>query len=79
MSSALNPDVDLIGVRVPGSDFVREVCRAHGGAIALTSANRSGEASTTSATEFEALWGECDEVFDGGTIDTGVWGARSWI
>tara|TARA_B100000003_G_scaffold200991_1_gene208503 strand:+ start:245 stop:1063 length:819 start_codon:yes stop_codon:yes gene_type:complete len=75
VSSALNPDVDLIGVRVPGSDFVREVCRAHGGAIALTSANRSGEASTTSATEFEALWGECDEVFDGGTIDTGRLGS----
>ena len=75
VSSALNPDVDLIGVRVPGSDFVREVCRAHGGAIALTSANRSGEASTTSATEFEALWGECDEVFDGGTINTGRLGS----
>ena len=41
-SSELNPGVDLIGIRVPASDFVREVCRAHGSAIALTSANRSG-------------------------------------
>ena len=64
----LNPGVDLIGIRVPAHDFVREVCRAHGGAIALTSANRSGETSATAAEEFAELWDACDEVFDGGAI-----------
>ena len=64
----LNPGVDLIGIRVPAHDFVREVCRAHGGAIALTSANRSGETSTTAVEEFAELWDACDEVFDGGAI-----------
>lgn len=69
-SSELNPGVDLIGIRVPASDFVREVCRAHGSAIALTSANRSGETSTTSVEEFVELWDACAEVFDGGVIET---------
>jgi len=64
----LNPGVDLIGIRVPEHDFVREVCRAHGGAIALTSANRSGETSTTAVEEFAELWDACAEVFDGGVI-----------
>lgn len=69
-SPELNPGVELIGIRVPASDFVRNVCRAHGGAIALTSANRSGETSTTSVEEFEPLWDACAEVFDGGRIET---------
>jgi len=68
-SEALNPGVDLIGIRVPNCDFVRAVCRAHGGAIALTSANRSGEVSTTAVEEFAPLWADCEEVFDGGRIE----------
>ena len=73
VSSALNPDVDLIGVRVPGSDFVREVCRAHGGAIALTSANRSSEASTTSATGLRRSGASATRSSTAGRSIPGVW------
>jgi tRNA threonylcarbamoyl adenosine modification protein (Sua5/YciO/YrdC/YwlC family) len=66
----LNPGVELIGVRVPASEFVRSLCRAHGGAIALTSANKSGETSTTAVEEFQELWSKCDVVVDGGRIPT---------
>jgi tRNA threonylcarbamoyl adenosine modification protein (Sua5/YciO/YrdC/YwlC family) len=68
-SESLNPGVDLIGIRVPNSDFVRAVCRAHQGAIALTSANKSGETSTTAVDEFAPLWDGCERVFDGGRIE----------
>jgi len=64
----LNPGVELIGIRVPASDFVRSLCRAHGGAIALTSANKSGETSTSAVEEFQPLWSQCDVVVDGGRI-----------
>lgn len=64
----LNPGVDLIGIRVPASEFVRSLCRAHGGAIALTSANKSGETSTSAVEEFQPLWSQCDVVVDGGRI-----------
>lgn len=64
----LNPGVELIGIRVPASDFVRSLCRAHGGAIALTSANKSGATSTSAVEEFQPLWSQCDVVVDGGRI-----------
>ncbi len=56
------------GVRVPDADFIREVCRQHGGAIALTSANPSGSPSCVDVREFQGLWPGCAVVFDGGTI-----------
>ena len=68
-SETLNPGVELIGIRVPNSEFVRAVCRLHRGAIALTSANKSGETSTTAVEEFAPLWDACERVFDGGRID----------
>lgn len=64
----LNPGVELIGIRVPASEFVRSLCREHGGAIALTSANKSGETSTSAVEEFQPLWSQCDVVVDGGRI-----------
>lgn len=36
LSSALNRGKRTIGIRVPDSDFIRQVCRAFGSAIALT-------------------------------------------
>lgn len=48
---------------------MRAVCRQHGGALALTSANLSGEPSPLEASNFEALWPACAVVFDGGIIE----------
>ena len=56
------------GIRVPDSAFIRAVCRAHGGAIALTSANLSGAHSPTCVEDFRALWPECAGVFDAGRV-----------
>lgn len=61
--------MDSIGVRVPDSDFVRLICRGSGGsALALTSANRSGQPSSVSIEDFEDLWEDCAHVYDGGTL-----------
>lgn len=54
------------GVRVPDSDFIRSVCKH--GALALTSANHSGEPSSTRVTDFQDLWPLCAAVYDGGWI-----------
>lgn len=53
---------------MPNSDFIRAVCRHHGGAIALTSANISGAVSPTATEDFWELWGSCAAVFDGGRL-----------
>lgn len=56
---------------MPQNGFVRDVCREHKGAIALTSANLSGNEGPKDISEFENLWSQCVAVFDGGTIDAG--------
>ncbi len=53
---------------MPDSAFIRSIARAHGGAIALTSANISGGLSTLAVDEFKDLWAECAYVFDGGRL-----------
>ena len=40
---------ETIALRVPDNDIMRELCRRSGGALAVTSANASGEAPATSA------------------------------
>ena len=52
-------------MRIPDSDFIRGVCRDHGGAIALTSANISGAASPLCVNDFAHLWPLCAAVFNG--------------
>jgi 2',5'-phosphodiesterase len=47
---------------------MRDVCRLHGGALALSSANLSGGRSPVDTSEFRELWPQCEAVFDGGTI-----------
>jgi tRNA A37 threonylcarbamoyladenosine synthetase subunit TsaC/SUA5/YrdC len=42
----------VVGVRVVPHEFVRRVCRALGGGVALTSANLSGEESSLSIADF---------------------------
>jgi 2',5'-phosphodiesterase len=70
IACAFNPGVDTLGVRIPDNKFIRAVCRQHRGALALTSANISGQKSSLAVDEFEALWPQCDVVFDGGAISS---------
>jgi 2',5'-phosphodiesterase len=71
LAAALNPGAAAIGLRVPDSPFIRAVCRAHGGALALTSANVSGASSTVEVGEFAPLWPQLEAVFDGGRVAAG--------
>lgn len=68
IAAALNPGVATLGVRIPDNKFIRAVCRQHRGALALTSANISGQKSSLCVEEFKALWPQCEVVFDGGAI-----------
>uniref|UniRef100_A0A023FUU4 Threonylcarbamoyl-AMP synthase n=1 Tax=Amblyomma parvum TaxID=251391 RepID=A0A023FUU4_AMBPA len=68
LNPALNPLTNLVGVRVPDSDFIRETTKRCGEPLALTSANVSSEMSTLTVTEFQSLWPYLDAVFDGGDL-----------
>uniref|UniRef100_A0A023G7S8 Threonylcarbamoyl-AMP synthase n=1 Tax=Amblyomma triste TaxID=251400 RepID=A0A023G7S8_AMBTT len=68
LNPALNPLTNLVGVRVPDSDFIRETAKRCGGPLALTSANVSSEMSTLTVKEFQSLWPHLDAVFDGGDL-----------
>ncbi|RWW16577.1 hypothetical protein BHE74_00002694, partial [Ensete ventricosum] len=71
LDKSLNPDLDSIGVRVPDFNFIRAVARGSGSALALTSANLSGQPSSVSIKDFENLWQHCAYVYDGGVIPSG--------
>uniref|UniRef100_A0A8C6X2U4 Threonylcarbamoyl-AMP synthase n=1 Tax=Naja naja TaxID=35670 RepID=A0A8C6X2U4_NAJNA len=66
LNADLNPFTPLVGVRVPDHHFVRELARACGGALALTSANVSERASSITVMEFQELWPHLSLVIDGG-------------
>ena len=80
LCAALNPGTPTVGVRVPDSDFIRALARAHGGPIALTSANESGRPPALEAAECyegsggssgngnSGIAGECAAVVDGGRV-----------
>ncbi len=68
LNSELNPQTDLIGVRIPDSEFVRELSRKVG-PLALTSANMSSQQSTIQVEEFQELWIKLSAVFDGGSLE----------
>jgi L-threonylcarbamoyladenylate synthase len=62
-----------VGVRVPDHDGARAVIRACGGALAVTSANRSGEPGALTARQAaDALGGQVALVLDGGRCSGGV-------
>jgi len=68
----LNPDTQLVGVRIPDSTFIRALCqRLVDSPLALTSANFSSHCSTLSIDEFEDLWPMVDLVVDGGVLCQG--------
>ncbi|KAJ6819103.1 yrdC domain-containing protein, mitochondrial isoform X1 [Iris pallida] len=72
---SLNPGLESIGVRVPEHGFVRAIARGLGSALALTSANLSGQPSSVSTQDFESLWRYCVYVFDGGLLPGGLSGS----
>ena len=61
-----------VGVRVPDHTRTREVIAAAGGALAVTSANRSGERESRSAAEVVAACPSVDLVLDGGPSPGGL-------
>lgn len=64
----LIPKTNLIGVRIPHNPFMMRVAYICNAAIALTSANKSGAASSLEVKEFKQLWPDLDAIFDGGTL-----------
>ena len=71
----LPPDLtsnNLVGLRIPDHDFVRELIRRTG-PLAVTSANISGQPPAKSIDEFKDILGEkLDLVIDGGVCSGGV-------
>ncbi|CAN1345036.1 Threonylcarbamoyl-AMP synthase, partial [Linum perenne] len=71
LDKSLNPGLDSIGVRVPDYDFIRAIARGLGRAIALTSANLSGQPSSVCIKDFQNLWQQCAYVYDDGVLPSG--------
>lgn len=62
-----------VGVRMPDHPVALELIQLSGGAVATTSANRSGESETRTADEADAAIGDrVDLVVDGGRTPGGV-------
>lgn len=76
--NATVPDVlcagkDSIAVRMPDHPVALELLRRAGGALAVTSANRSGEATTATAEDArEDLAGRVELILDGGRCPGGT-------
>lgn len=68
LNACLNPDHELVGIRVPNYPFIRDLCALLKGPIALTSANISAESSCLNVEEFKVLWPYIGAVFDGGQL-----------
>ncbi|KAI9076201.1 hypothetical protein K1719_041899 [Acacia pycnantha] len=71
LERSLNPGLHSIAVRVPDSNFIRAIARGSGTALALTSANLSGQSSSVCIKDFEDLWRHCAYVYDGGLLPSG--------
>ncbi|KAI2804650.1 hypothetical protein RDWZM_007973 [Blomia tropicalis] len=67
VNACLNPNHELVGIRIPDYPFVRDLCRISG-PIALTSANITNESSCLNVKEFQQLWPSVDAIFDGGQL-----------
>jgi L-threonylcarbamoyladenylate synthase len=62
-----------VGVRVPAHPVARALCRAAGGLLTATSANRSGEPSTADpAVVAASIGGVLDAILDGGMSPGGM-------
>ncbi|KAL7600056.1 hypothetical protein Lser_V15G26941 [Lactuca serriola] len=71
LEKSLNPGLDTVGVRIPDFEFIRMIARGCGSALALTSANLSGQPSSLDIKEFKNLWERCRFVYDGGVLSAG--------
>ena len=68
----LSPD-NTLAVRIPDNEIARRFIRAAGGAVATSSANRSGESPALSVPEvMEALGSDIEAVLDGGQAQIGL-------
>jgi len=64
----LNPNTDIVGIRIPDYPFVCNIASALGRPIALTSANISSQPSSLSIHEFSAIWPQLGAIFDAGIL-----------
>ncbi|XP_075074204.1 uncharacterized protein LOC142161928 [Nicotiana tabacum] len=71
LEKSLNPGLESIGIRVPDYNFIRVIARGSRSALALTSANLSGQPSSINIKDFENLWENCAYVYDGGILPAG--------
>lgn len=70
LNPELNPNTNLVGIRIPDHSFIREVCKEtnKSSALALTSANVSNTKSSLAIEEFTELYEHLGAIFDGGTL-----------
>ena len=72
LPALLSPN-ENVAVRIPESEVARAVIRAAGGAVATSSANRSGEPGARTAGEaLAALEGLVAAIVDGGPAEHGA-------
>lgn len=65
-------DTGMVGLRIPDHSVARAIIEASGGAVATTSANRSGDpAATTAAEAVKTLGRNVDLFIDGGPSPVG--------
>ena len=68
LNPTLNSDTSKVGIRIPDSEFVLQLCKRLGTPLALTSANASNEPSSLAPEEFQSLWPHLAAVFHCGRI-----------
>ena len=68
LNPTLNSDTYKVGIRIPNSEFVLQLCKRLGTPLALTSANASNEPSSLAPEEFQSLWPHLAAVFHCGRI-----------
>ena len=69
LNPELNPGSDKVGIRIPDSNLIRGLAR-NCGAIALTSANISGQPSSTRVEQFEQFLSSLVYVVDVGELQS---------
>lgn len=56
---------------MPNCNFIRLIARGSKSALALTSANLSGQPSSVDIKDFENLWDHCAYIYNGGVLPSG--------
>jgi len=68
LNPTLNSDTSKVGIQIPNSEFVLQLCKRLGTPLALTSANASNEPSFLAPEEFQSLWPHLAAVFHCGWV-----------